>query len=43
MKKNKPNPILIKYVPHGLNHEIIRPLPETYSELVKFKKSIFKN
>ena len=43
MKKNKPNPILIKYVPHGLNHEIIRPVPETDSELVKFKKSIFKN
>ena len=37
--KNK----VIRYVPHGLNHEMIKPIPENDPELVKFKKSIFGN
>jgi hypothetical protein len=43
MKKNKPNPILLKYIPHGLNHEIMKPLDEKDPNLVQFKKNIFKN
>jgi glycosyltransferase involved in cell wall biosynthesis len=37
--KNK----VIRYVPHGLNHEMIKPIHENDPELVKFKKSIFGN
>ena len=39
--KNK----LIKYVPHGLNHDIFKPLDKNdpqYSEFEKFKQNMFK-
>jgi glycosyltransferase involved in cell wall biosynthesis len=32
---------IIKYIPHGLNHEIFKPLDKTTPELVEFKKKIF--
>ena len=35
--KNK----LIKYVPHGLNHRIFRPLYKDNKELVEFKKNLY--
>lgn len=37
--KNK----IIRYVPHGLNHEIMKPLPVNDPELVKFRKNLFGN
>jgi glycosyltransferase involved in cell wall biosynthesis len=37
--KNK----LIRYVPHGLNHDIFKPLDPTTPELVSFKKQLFGN
>ena len=33
---------IISYVPHGLNHKIYTPLEENNSELIKFKKDLFK-
>ena len=33
----------IRYVPHGLNHELMKPLDKNDPELVKFKKSLFGN
>ena len=36
--KNK----IIHYVPHGLNHEIFKPLDENDSNLKEFKKNLFK-
>jgi glycosyltransferase involved in cell wall biosynthesis len=35
--KNK----LIKYIPHGLNHDVFKPLDPTTPELVSFKKQLF--
>jgi len=35
--KNK----IIEYVPHGLNHDIFKPLTPTTPELVEFKKKLF--
>jgi glycosyltransferase involved in cell wall biosynthesis len=35
--KNK----LFKYIPHGLNHEIYKPLGDTNPELVEFRKNMF--
>jgi len=32
---------IIKYIPHGLNHEIFKPLDKITPELVEFKKKIF--
>ena len=40
--KNKSTPILIKYLPHGLNHEIFKPLDKNDSNLIQFKKNLFK-
>jgi hypothetical protein len=37
--KNK----VIRYVPHGLNHEIMKPLDKNDVDLIKFKKNIFGN
>ena len=37
--KNK----IIRYVPHGLNHELMKPLDKNDAELIKFKKSLFGN
>jgi glycosyltransferase involved in cell wall biosynthesis len=33
---------IIKYVPHGLNHEIFKPLDKNDSTLKEFKKNLFK-
>jgi glycosyltransferase involved in cell wall biosynthesis len=33
----------LRYVPHGLNHELMKPLDKNDPELVKFKKSLFGN
>jgi hypothetical protein len=33
---------IIKYVPHGLNHEIFKPLDKNDSVLKEFKKTLFK-
>ena len=33
---------IIKYVPHGLNHEIFKPLDKNTPELKKFKENLFK-
>ena len=32
---------LIKYVPHGLNHNIYKPLDENNPELVEFRKNLY--
>jgi glycosyltransferase involved in cell wall biosynthesis len=32
---------LIEYVPHGLNHDIFKPIDNTDSEFVEFKKQLF--
>jgi len=37
--KNK----IIEYVPHGLNHDIFKPLDKTDKELIEFKKKLFGN
>ena len=36
--KNK----IIRYVPHGLNHEIFQPIDKNDSKLLEFKKHLFK-
>jgi glycosyltransferase involved in cell wall biosynthesis len=33
---------IIEYVPHGLNHNIFKPLEKDNTELVEFKKNLFK-
>lgn len=33
---------IIKYVPHGLNHEIFKPLDKNDPAVVEFKKNLFK-
>ena len=33
---------IIKYVPHGLNHDIFKPIDKTDSALKEFKKQLFK-
>ena len=33
---------IIKYIPHGLNHEIFKPLDKNDSSLNEFKKQLFK-
>jgi glycosyltransferase involved in cell wall biosynthesis len=33
---------ILRYVPHGLNHEIFKPLDENDSNLKEFKKNLFK-
>jgi len=33
---------IIKYVPHGLNHEIFKPLDKNDPALIEFKKQLFK-
>ena len=40
---NKAKNRIIKYIPHGLNHEIMKPLDKDDPELVKFKKNLFGN
>ena len=38
---NKAYNKIIIYIPHGLNHEIFKPLDKTTPELIEFKKKIF--
>jgi len=33
---------IIKYIPHGLNHEIFKPLDKKDANLLEFKKHLFK-
>jgi glycosyltransferase involved in cell wall biosynthesis len=33
---------ILEYVPHGLNHNIFKPLEKDNTELVEFKKNLFK-
>jgi glycosyltransferase involved in cell wall biosynthesis len=33
---------LIEYVPHGLNHDLFKPIDDTDPEFVEFKKQLFK-
>jgi glycosyltransferase involved in cell wall biosynthesis len=33
---------LIEYVPHGLNHDLFKPIDNTDPEFVEFKKQLFK-
>ena len=43
--KEKAKNKLIKYIPHGLNHDIFKPLDKNdpqYSEFEKFKQNMFK-
>jgi glycosyltransferase involved in cell wall biosynthesis len=43
---NKAKDKVIKYVPHGLNHEMMFPIDEThtqYKDMIEFKKQIFKD
>jgi len=39
---DKANNRILKYVPHGLNHEIFKPLDKNDSNLKEFKKNLFK-
>jgi hypothetical protein len=39
---NKANSKIIKYVPHGLNHEIFRPMDKNDPNLKEFQKHLFK-
>ena len=34
---------ILEYVPHGLNHNIYKPLEKDNTELVEFKKNLFKS
>jgi len=34
---------IIKYIPHGLNHEIFKPLDKNNTELLEFKQKLFKD
>lgn len=40
--RDKADSKIIKYVPHGLNNEIFKPLDKKDSALVEFKKNLFK-
>ena len=39
---NKADSRILKYIPHGLNNEIFKPLDKSDSELKEFKKNLFK-
>jgi glycosyltransferase involved in cell wall biosynthesis len=39
---NKADSKVIKYIPHGLNHDIFKPLDKEDSTLKEFKKNLFK-
>ena len=34
---------ILKYVPHGLDHNIYKPIPDDDEELIKFRKTILGN
>jgi glycosyltransferase involved in cell wall biosynthesis len=40
---NKADKKIIKYIPHGLNHEIFKPIEKDDSDLKEFKKTLLKN
>jgi glycosyltransferase involved in cell wall biosynthesis len=40
---NKADKKIIKYIPHGLNHEIFKPIEKDNSDLKEFKKTLLKN
>jgi len=42
MKTNRKSPILISYLPHGVNHNTFKPLDPNTPELVDMKKKFFK-
>lgn len=42
VSSNRTNPILLKYVPHGLNSEIFKPIDSSNKELQDFKKQLFR-
>ena len=42
MKKNRSTPVLVKYIPHGLNDEIYKPLDKEDNDLKEFQKHLFK-
>ncbi|KKL94036.1 hypothetical protein LCGC14_1868690 [marine sediment metagenome] len=37
------SPVLLSYIPHGVNPEVFKPLPPDNPELLKMKNTIFKN
>jgi glycosyltransferase involved in cell wall biosynthesis len=39
---NKADERIIKYIPHGLNHEIFKPLDKNDNNLAEFKKKLFQ-
>jgi glycosyltransferase involved in cell wall biosynthesis len=41
--EDKADKKIIKYIPHGLNHEIFKPLDKKDPALVEFKKNLFKD
>jgi len=41
--EDKADKKIIKYIPHGLNHEIFKPLDKNDPALVEFKKNLFKD
>ena len=41
--KDKAKNKIIKYVPHGLDHNVFKPLDKNNKELVEFKKQLFGN
>jgi len=40
--RDKAKKKIIKYVPHGLNHDIFKPLDKNDKKLIEFKKQLFK-
>jgi glycosyltransferase involved in cell wall biosynthesis len=40
---NKAKNRIIEYVPHGLNHDVFKPLDKSDKSLIEFKKKIFGN
>jgi len=42
MKTNRNSPILLSYLPHGVNHNVFKPLDPNTLELVDMKKKFFK-
>ena len=40
---NKAKNKLIEYVPHGLNHDVFKPLDKNDKSLIEFKKKLFGN
>ena len=43
MTKNRSTPIYVKYVPHGMNSEVYKPIDSQDPQLLDFKKTLFGN